>query len=136
MNSPRGLALILGAMVFVCASGWGQESAQIIAAPAVIGSDVEAFRAALDMNGDGDKDALSIWFQGPTTARVSGWSNDGAGVFALGWSLTLPLSFSPPRVGEALPAEKLTFAGREAPTLRHSFFKRPKLSQDDTKEVR
>ena len=96
MTFSKLTVLGLVAMAFVCAGSSAQEAAQFIPAPVVIGTDVDCFRIAPDLNGDGDRDAVGIWFAGPGSMRVAGWRNDGSGVFTPGWSVTAPLAFNPP----------------------------------------
>jgi FG-GAP-like repeat len=77
-----GYGLVLAMVVL---PGLAQESAQLIAAPEVIAGSQDAFRIAPDLNGDGDKDAVSVWFPSGTMARVAGFWNDGTGVLTEGW---------------------------------------------------
>jgi FG-GAP-like repeat len=97
MKLSKLAVLGLGAIAVLNASSSAQESAQLIAAPAVIGTDIDCFRMAPDLNGDGDKDAVGLWFQGSGTMRVAGWHNDGSGLLTPGWSLTLPTGLTPPQ---------------------------------------
>jgi FG-GAP-like repeat len=95
MRIPLRGAVLVAAAAVTCGLGSGQESAQLFAAPAVIATTTDSFRIAPDLNGDGDKDAVSVWLT-PGSARVAGWWNDGTGVLTPGWSVVLALTFNPP----------------------------------------
>ena len=106
MKPAHLTVVVLTACAIVSPFVHAQESAQVFTAPVFIGTGLDSFRLAFDMNGDGDQDALSVWFQGFGGMTVSGWRNDGSGKLVPGWTTnSLPLVFNPPpNLGTIIPA--------------------------------
>jgi hypothetical protein len=98
--TSRASRLVLALTVLTAFLG-AQSSAALFDAPVVVGDDYMRFMNVLDFDGDGWKDALSVWYHigNVTSVDVRGFRNDQTGRLVHVWTVgqglngvTVPLS--------------------------------------------
>ncbi len=89
MNVRGGITLVIAGLV-ACGSATrvalGQESKALFDAPVVVENVYHRINALVDLDGNGQKDAVGFWRDGDSNIVFTGWMNDGNGVLSRVWT--------------------------------------------------
>ncbi|MHC5211932.1 MAG: FG-GAP repeat domain-containing protein, partial [Planctomycetota bacterium] len=91
MLSIRRSLLVLPFAALLAGSPAAQEEAAVFDAAVVVTDNVHRFERLLDLDADGDQDAVGFWwaFGGYEDITVTGWLNDGNGELVETWSFVI-----------------------------------------------
>jgi hypothetical protein len=92
MSQRTGILAVLVTLAALSGTVRAQESAARFDAPIVISDELHRIESLLDLDGDGDQDAVGwFWDAGTSKIIVTGWLNDGSGALVEAWAFNQQL---------------------------------------------